>query len=277
MFYEIYIDIFFAVNAVLDFLIILIVQKIQHYRSTMIRMIAAAMAGSAILSVYLCIPVKQYMWTRLLFYMCAYVSMAVIAFPGNKKAGIVRAVILLYLVSFLVNGIFRWLNLQVEHVWLLFVLCVGIYVGIRGAVFLYARKQEETQHIYEIRINYKQHLLCLKGLWDTGNLLRSPYHQKGVSVISYEAIRDYLSDSLRQCVESGDFTSMEMGVEGERIFLIPYETIDAKPGIMPVLAADRMLIQKEGEELEYENPLLGISSKPVSIRRAFQVVLTAQG
>lgn len=276
MFYEVYIDVFFAVNAMLDYVILLITQKLQHYKSTKIRIAAASMAGSAILSIYLCVPFRHFLWIRLLFYAAAYISMSVIAFSWNRKKGLLRSALSLYVVSLLVNGIFHWLSIRVEHSFELLVLCILIYWGIRAIYFLYAQKNEKEQHIYEIRIIYRKQSICLRGLWDTGNRLRSPYHGKGVSVIGYETISSYLSESVKKCMESGNVSLMEE-TEEEFIFLIPYETLDHKRGLMPVLTAEQMFVKKEGEELEYKNPLLGISRMPVSSDNAFQVVLTAQG
>ncbi len=276
MFYEVYIDIFFAVNAMLDFFIIETARKIQRYKSTNIRVVIASMAGSAVLCVFLCVPVRKYMLVRLLFYGGAYGSMAAIAFPQNKRMGRIKAVFTLYVISLLVNGIYQWLSWNIEHSFQLLAAGTGIYLLIGGACFWYRKSQESQRHIFDVRIRFQGQDIYVKGLWDTGNRLCSPYDGKGVSVIDYESIQGFISKDIQKCVESGINTADLEALE-TKIFLIPYQSVGCAHGLMPVLSAENMVVEREGEEIEYRNPLLGISKSPVSKGNLFQIILTTDG
>lgn len=255
MFYEVYIDVFFAVNAMLDFFVIQLARKIQHYKSTNLRIVLASMTGSAILCIFICLPIRRYLLVRMLFYIGAFAGMSLIAFPYNRKKGIVKAVVTLYGVSLLINGIYQWLSLQIEHGYQVLLMGIFIYVIISLSWFVYKQRHGPQQHIYQVHLWIKQREVLLQGLWDTGNRLCSPYDGKGISIIDYECIREFIS-------------------EDEKFFFVPYQTVGCAHGLMKVITVDKMVIEKEGEMLEYIKPLLGISKTSVSKGNGFQIVLT---
>lgn len=277
MLYEVYIDVFFAVNAMLDFLVICLVKKIQHYKSTNIRVVLASMAGSATLCLYLCLPIRNYLLVRLLFYGGAFLIMAVIAFPDNRKRGLIKTVLVLYGISLLVNGVYHWLSLEVACLNQLTASGITVYFIVSGVNLLYRRTLVETQHIYEVSLFYNQKEIVLKGLWDTGNRLRSPYDFRGISVIGYEVFGEFLSEPMKRCVESVFRMENCCMPVGEKVIFVPYGTVGKKRAIMPVVVIEKITIKKETETIEYRNPLIGISPNPVSADEVFQVVLTTHG
>lgn len=277
MVYEVYIDVFFVVNAILDFFVIQATKKIQHYKSTSLRIVMASMAGALCLSVFLCLPVRKYIPVRILFYVLAFGSMAVIAFPWNRKKGMIKAVLTLYGVSLLFNGIYQWLSLKIEGTFQLLVLSMAVYWMVDILCFIYRQSGEKNQHIYETHIYYKDNEILLKGLWDTGNRLRSPYHGKGVSIVNYDSIKMIISENACKYLESGGRKEDIFMQSDERMFLIPYETLDRKHALMPVFTAEKMIVEKEEGIMEYRNPLIGISISPVSSRDLFQIILTTNG
>lgn len=274
MLYEVYIDVFFAVNAMLDFFVIETVRILQHYRSTKWRRVMASMTGSAVLCIFLCLPAREYVIVRIVFYVGAFYSMAAIAFPQNRKKGMVKSILTLYFVSLLINGIYHWLSLKISNATELLVGATVIYILMNVGWFFYRQSKENDRHIYNVHIVYESRDILLKGLWDTGNRLRSPFHGKGVSVINYQCLKNYISESSKKCMESGDWSELFLENTKERIFLIPYETVDSKHALMPVLTADKMIIEREEGDLEYKQPLLGISQLPVSKSDLFQVILS---
>lgn len=277
MFYEVYIDIFFAVNAMLDFLIIQLARKIQHYKSTTMRVVLAAVAGSMVLCIFLCLPVRKYILIRVFFYIAAYAGMAAIAFPHNRKKSMIKAMLTLYGVSIFVNGIYQWLNLKIEHSFQVLASGIVIYLLINVIWFVYKQNQQCEKHICSVHIKFQKQDIILEGLWDTGNRLRSLYHGKGVSVINYDCIREFISEDMKTCIEAGKCTDNFTLPSGEKLFFIPYQTVGCAHGMMAVLPAERMTVEKNGEKLEYETPLLGISKVPVSKNDIFQIILTTDG
>lgn len=288
MFYEIYIDVFFFVNMMLDLWVLFIVKKLKHYKSTKIRMLAAAAGGALCFSVYLCLPGEKSIILRGITYVIAYAGMAYIAFGTGKKhtAGerllhktveLFRKTAVLYGVGLLVNGIFHYLALKTEHVFELAFSCVIVYLVIQGLVFLCFRGRKTGQTICAVRLLYSGNTIVLDGLWDTGNSLYFEGAQKGVSVINYECLAPYISSSLKERIEKRRIKQEETDSGEEFLFFLPYETVSDKYGVFPVVMAQRMTVELPGECLEYKNPLLALNFKPVSKNGEFQMILTTSG
>lgn len=275
MSYEVYIDVFFAVNALLNLPVLILVKRIQHYKSSKVRIVLASMAGSGFLSILLCLTVRKYVPVRIAGYAAAYGAMGAIAFPDRRGAERIRTAAAIYIAGLLFNGVFRWLSMRIEHMPGLLGGCLMVYVAVCGSLTVYKRLQGKEHEIYEVRLRYHGTDISMRGLWDTGNRLRSPYHGRGISVVNYDSISGCMTERLRQFVEKDEMS--EEPPEGEHVYYVPYETVSHKHGMMPVIEAEQLCIMKDSGMLEYQRPLLGISRLPVSGRQTFQIILTTEG
>lgn len=288
MFYEIYIDVFFFVNMMLDLWVLFIVKKLKHYKSTKLRMLAAAAGGALCFCVYLCVPGEKSMILRGVSYVIAYAGMAYIAFGngGKRAAGekrlhkavdLFRKTGVLYGTGLLVNGIFHYLALKTEHIWQLVLSCFIVYLVVQGLVFLCFKGRKTGRMICMVKLLYSGNTIVLDGLWDTGNSLYFEGAQKGVSVINYECLEPYISSSLKERIEKRSTKQEETDLGEEFLFFLPYETISDKSGVFPVVMAQCMTVELQGECFEYKNPLLALNFKPVSKNGEFQMILTTSG
>lgn len=273
--YELYIDIFFAVNTMLNFLVIVLVRQILQYQSTVMKMAAAAAAGAFILSFYIVAGAGRFMWLRIVFFLSAYIVMSRIAFVRCRGRARIRAAISLYAMSIFVNGMWNWLGADVLGVWQLGIGIVLVYGMIRLIERVFRQLHGKEEEMCEVCIGYHGSMIRLKGLWDTGNCLKSPYHGRGISIVSYDCMKIYMPEALRACMESGG--DIKEHPEGERLFYVPYRTIDRPGGMLPVIEAQWMWIQKDQMTKEYQKPLLGLSMVPVGEKNRFQIILTTQG
>lgn len=276
MLYELYIDIFFVINAILDGLIIAIVKKVQKCSGSKIRMCLASVVGSGLLSLFICIPFEKNVIFQLFFYMLSYGSMALVAFGWKGRKHLFKMVFFLYVVSLFVNGIFRWLSPNIRHITGVVCYCLVVYGIVCVLLWFFQQIQGEEEDLYTICIYYKDYKIILKGLWDTGNRLCSPYHGKGITVLSYDSMQQYISGNIKECIDKGIITE-EADLGNERIFFVPYRTVSNQQEMMVVLEGKKLLIRKNKEIIEYKKPLLGISKNPVSEKDEFQAVLTTNG
>lgn len=275
MSYEVYIDVFFAVNTVLDIPILILVRKIQHYRSSVVRIVLASMAGAGILSLMLCLKARTYVLIRAVAYVCAYGTMGAVAFPDRKGTERIRTAVAVYITGILFNGVFRWLSLKIEHLPGVLAGCLLVYAVVSGIMALYKRLQGKEHEIYEVRVRYHGRDIIMKGLWDTGNRLRSPYHGRGISVVSYEMVSGCMDSRLKLLMERGEMP--QEYAAGEPVYYVPFETVNHTGGMLPVIEAERLYIMKDNGMVEYRKPLLGVSMVPVSSSRTFQIILTTDG
>lgn len=276
MLYELYIDVFFVINAILDGLILAIVRKVQKSPCSRVRIGLGAMTGSGILSLLVCIPGEKHVMMQFIFYLLAYGCMSWVTFPGGGRKQRVKTIVLLYVVSLFVNGLLQWLRPSVQHITGVLLYSAAVYGIVCVLFWIFRQIHAEEGSLYTICIEYKEHKIMLKGLWDTGNRLRSPYHGKGVTVLSYDSIQQYIAEPLKQCIEKG-VADENTDLGNEMLYFVPYVTVGGGQELMAVIEAKRLLIKKNQEVIEYKNPLLGISKRPVSEKNQFQAVLTTDG
>lgn len=284
MVYEVYIDVFFFVNMMLDLWILLIVKRLKHYKSTKLRLAAAAANSAFWLSAYLCMPWPKSYFFRGICYVFAYVGMAYIAFGVQggvkhmqKALGLLQRAVFLYAAGLFANGIFHYLSLKTRHIWELLLSCAFIYCMIQGLLFVCFRLCRAGQAICAVKLVYNGETIVLDGLWDTGNRLYFEGAGKGVSVIQYEYLEPYLSSSLKERIEKRVSEQEETKGKEEFLFFLPYETVSEQDRVFPVIMAQCMTVERKGECLEYKNPLLALNFQPVSKNGEFQMILTTLG
>ena len=131
----------------------------------------------------------------------------------------------------------------------------------------------------------------MKFVWDTGNCLISPYHNRGVSIVEYNICEPYLNNSVKEKIglylgldlcqreenekEDIEDESIYSGEKGN-VFAVPYKTISSKNGILPVIQVEKITVKKEGEILEYPEALLGIICGNLSQNGEYHTILTTK-
>lgn len=276
MYYELYIDLFFCINALLDAFVLLLVKRMQRYTCSVLRLLLGAMAGSAILCIYVCMPYTHIWIIRTLFYFISFACMEGIAFSKNCITEHIRGIITLYVSSLILNGICSWLQIRSRHIWDLCLTGIGIYVAWEIVYTVYKNLKRKTDTICKVKMIYKGHCIQVKGLWDTGNCLHMIGSGRGVSVIGLDVMRAYLSAEFCRKMDAGEYENVQACAQ-DGIKCIAYETIGSRRKWMPVMEAEYMYIEMPDGMREYQRPLIGISRYPVSSRNAFEMVLTTNG
>lgn len=270
----------------LDIFVLMLVKSCMKYQTSIIRILLAAVLGSGGLCIFILLPVRNRIWVQLLFYIVIYSVMVLVGFQIKSLTGFLRCLIILYAVSFLVSGIYTGMAMKIQGFSKLFLFSMGIYWLIRIVMKLFKSISTGQYNIYPVRIIHKGTTIDMKGLWDTGNQLHSPYNQKGVSIVGYEDISSYLQKDvlgkldiyLQQEVNIYQTNQMTQEIPDEEpIMLIPYRTIGNQNGLLPVIEVDNLYIQKDGGILKYPRALIGISKEKVTKSANYQMILTTDG
>ena len=239
--YEIYIDVFFMINFVMDYTLILLLGKLQKTSSTKGRRILGALFGACSASLLICVEIPTVM-ELLILHVVINLLMIKIAISIPRKK-LLQSWILLYIISFFMGGVLSWLQQLLKEyfragiTFLFFVIC-GYYITLQIMDFL--------EQFWKINTN-KKHVVLFDGtrncevqaLVDTGNMLCDPITGRPVHIISNKAIKKFIEHN-----------------EEMKIRYIPYCTIADKESVIPILKIDKMNIQGK---YEIEHPLLGIS------------------
>lgn len=163
--------------------------------------------------------------------------------------------------------------------WTIFIYI--IFCGVR-AMFNLNKRREKT--LCEVKIVIGNNEVKTSGIWDTGNCLISPYHNRGVSIIEYEICKPYFNDDIKYNIEilSGkrnrdkDIENKNCDNYSTRVFAVPYKDQLAVWMEFCPLYRLKALYKKGGENIEYNKALIGIVDGTLSQKGDYHMILTTK-
>ena len=248
--YVIYIDVFFCVNLVMDFLILKLVSLYIKPQTTYIRCILGAALGSLLSVLSLLISYENIICHMFFSYIFIAVAMVVGTFGLGDIRSLIKRCVVLYVVTIFLGGlinflysytymgvflqnIFLGLRNTTNILWmvgatLVAYICLKIFVNI-------AKRHSNTNMLVKVKLVYKGKESLLVGLIDSGNSLREPYTGKPVHIVWEEAIRLLLQNQ-------------DIYTEGFR--LVPFTSVGKKHGLIKVITIDELRIYPMENTLE---------------------------
>ncbi len=244
--YGLYIDVFFLVNFVMDYLMLQMAGKALKCTATHGNVIAGAAAGAFFSCVVILIPAPA--WMKIIcMHTLVNTSMVIIGLKIREKSGFFKAMALMYLSGFLLGGIMTWLRQYLGRY--LRISCLFFAIVIIS-YFLSSKSMDFLESLWKLKKHRCQVTLCQKdrvckvnAIIDSGNGLFDSLTGKPVHIISEKTAKKLFE-----------------GEKIRRIRYIPYHTIQEDESILPCITIDRMLIHGEQEKLVV-SPLLGISGQ----------------
>lgn len=281
MYYELYIDAFFLVNTIMNFFILLVIKRILRCTATRLNILIGSVVGSLLTCLLIVLPVKGIFLKLLLIHCGANFITAMISLKIKRFCQLMKAVVLLYFITFLFGGILQWCTeitstpLNVIKLVILGACCYGI-ISVSIHFFQYYKKKDSSLVAVTImKDGSKKELI---GLIDTGNSLLEPVTGKPVNIISLELVKGFLSNEVMKYLESfyrneihhnETPTFEELGT----IFYIPFHSVGKKSGVMPALTFDMMLMKKENENILIKSPIFAICENSFVSKDRYQIIL----
>lgn len=259
MYYEIYIDILFLVNFMMDTLVLLLVGKLLKRNFLYRNVVLGAMAGSAASCVLVILPAVPWIVKSILGHMVISSLMLWITFRFREQSSFWKALLLLYSCTFLLGGILQSLSPYVKTWSFFFAAAVAAWFLARGIGLLLSRVISREKREYAVILYEKERSCCLQALLDTGNCLKDPFSGQPVHILEERAAKDLLK---------------EKSAEGIRY--IPFRTLQGE-GILPVIRLEKMcIILSEKEKLWINQPAIGISSQRIFVSGRHQMLLNRE-
>lgn len=273
--YVIYLDVYFAINLIMDFIILSTAKRLINTNATSIRCLLGALAG-AVLSVA-CIMLTGTGFVKFAFeYIFIVVIMNFITFNVRNIKGITKGLIITYGITFILGGAMNFLYYHTYvGVWMLrtihgvfngnisVIKFIGItlisYVILQGTMELLKNGRDRKMlHTYYIRIQHRSDNIKIKALYDTGNTLTEPISGDVVHIINKDV---------------GEKISNLEDINN-KIRIVPYNSVNGC-GILSSIVVDKMEIYDEYDNLikEIINPRIGLSSVELSVNGEFQMIL----
>lgn len=260
MYYEIYIDSLFFLNFIFDLMLLFLMKKILKCTATHLSLVIGAAFGAAMVCVLIIFPYIGLLPKLVLMYCFISMGMIKIAFRNISVKGILKAQLLLYVLSFVFGGMVQWIAINIPFVrknglkmtevtgmgCIAFVLCS----------FVYQQWKRKKTGFVRVTLYRDDKEITVMALVDTGNGLTEPISGKPVSVIEKRYIEDAeaMKENASYCV-------------------IPYHSVGRAHGIMEGFRIPKMVIEAEERKITVENTVLGICEGNISSTGNYQMIL----
>ena len=258
----VYVDLYFLINFSMDFLCLYLTAKLLSERLSPIRGILAAAIGGIYANLALLFGLSGIVAILSDLAVCALICFS--AFFGRGRIKRVPLYILVYVaVSAALGGIMTALFYLFNRsgifdfikesdgdgisVWLFALLAsisaVITLIGGRGAT-----KKMSARGV-ELQITLLGRTVTVRGISDSGNLLREPLSGKPCIVVDRKGLEEILSKRLSEAVAQGGASRLEglTDEERRRIVLIPAKTATGSDMLVGI-RAERVLVRCGGKE-----------------------------
>ena len=253
--YELYIDVLFLVNFMMDYLLLLLIRKMLLCTATHKEIFLGAIMGALLTCIVVVLPIPYEFLKFILFHTIVNTCMIRVGLKIKSVSNFARAYLLLYIGGFLLGGILSAMG-QYIKVGSLFVITavIGYYLANKIWDFVSAL-QKTKQFECEVELYLKERVCRVNGIIDTGNGLRDPITNQPVSILDRNIARTFLGQ-------------MEMS----KVRYIPYHSIGKKEGVLLVVKIECMHVYGE-KEYVIQSPLIAISEEMISAEGAYQMIL----
>lgn len=279
MYYEVYIDVVFVTNLLMDYILLRLVGIIFRYKKNRVRCILAAFLGAMFSCVALCTGIGDSVPAKMLLHGGCAVCMLRAGYEIKKGSLLAKSMLTLYLAAFLCGGF--WEAFMADKILTLksfFLLALSTYLGISALVYLSDTFRARMRNIYPITLSYQGKVQSAYGFYDTGNMLSDPLSGEPVSVLKPEFLEAVLPGELigklKHLKENqGEIKSTELA--GLQPHYVLYSTI-GKEGLLLAIRLDDLCIHTPREVVHIPRPVFALSSEPSTLGKEYKVLLNSR-
>ena len=283
----IYVDVVLLENLCMNYIILfgtgyIIRLKIKHLRILLSSLIGAIYAILAYAGIF---PMYANIFVKIVLSIC----MVYIAFYPKNIKGMVKELIVFYLVSFALGGCaFALLYIvRPQDIFMKDGVYIGTYPikiallgGIVGFVVTYIAfkvvktRMTKNELIYDMVIKIKDKELTTKVMLDTGNMLKDPISNMPVVLVEKSILYPILPKELLENSKNilgGDFKENE-DINNEyrtRLRIIPFTSVGKQNGMMLGIKVDEIKIITDVDEVINDNAIVCVYEKEFSKRKKY--------
>ncbi|MDO4539523.1 MAG: sigma-E processing peptidase SpoIIGA [Syntrophomonadaceae bacterium] len=279
----VYVDVSFAINFLMDYIILWASGRITHGRIRHRRLALAAALGAIYAVGQLFAPAMLY--TGPVKVMISLLMLR-IAFTPVNKSDFVKKLACFYAISIFAGGVSvatAYLSLGTPWIkdWLplalLLAVLSAILIGTQGERWL-LHKVAPALLNYPIRIQIEGRFCEGAALLDTGNGLLDPLSRRPVVVAEYGWLRECLPTELAAVMqESQDAEGMAQvigaSVWAHRLRMIPFSSVGRHHGMMAGLRCDHLTIGSGAQQISHQDLVIAIYPERLSADNAYQALI----
>lgn len=295
---EIYIDVLFLENIVMNYLILWITARFSKSRTSSLRLFLGALAGALYVVVLILMPgIKVYYTTfAKVVLSCAIIA---IAFTPEKIGTFLKTLAIFYVSTFIFAGAafaFLYFNQSGGFVkngivyvfwqsrWtalFLAIVTAGIIVRVFWDILQYKFVREKL--LIPLNIAFENRVIHLAALIDTGNSLVDPLTNMPVIVVEFKAVKELLPSEIQNIFEESkedDLTCITKIVSNSAWFsrfrLIPFSSLGKENGMLIGFKPDYIEIGEEQEKRGISNVIVGIYNRALSRNEKYKALLNPE-
>jgi len=293
---EIYADIVFIINWIMNFLIFRITAMIVRKRPRFWRVLAGSGASALLFCLLIFLPtISQYY--NIFSALIVLLSGILITFGFAPLKELGKIVVFAHISAFAIGGIgsaiFFSTNMSniIGNVIgfsvnyfsfriLIAAACLS-YIIIKLILLALNKVVVKKQAIYDIKIIQGENIAEIAALLDTGNNLVDPVTKAPVIIAEFEHLHELLPEKLRNLYisrQEDDLSLIISAISGEEIEknirMIPFKSLGAQNGMLIGFKPDTVLITKENETLTLRDVVVGIYNLNLTKNGDYQGLLS---
>ncbi len=280
MYREIYIDMVFVTNFLMDLVLLRLTGMSLGIRAVWYRSLLGAFIGSLSSCLILFIPIDNRYPAVFLLHVLTAAAMAGIGCRIKSKSMLARATIMLYILAFLCGGFWDVISAGKDMSLGSFLLFTGAsYSSFAICVRGYKKWAERGETICRVLLRTQGRTADIMGFYDTGNLLTDPLTNRPVSIVEEQALTALLPaqalTGLRDMKETmGEYDDPLW--ESLHPHFIVFSSVGGQGGTLPAVMLEEMCIYR-GEQIIYVyHPVVAVSETSFHSKGKYQIILNGK-
>ena len=295
---DVYADVVFIINFVMDLIILWAAGKLTGRRAKLRRLAL----GALIMALAYC-AVTFVSGLHAFYLLLSTVIMLIMgicaAYAPINLIVLSKLVLFSYFTAFLIGGIGMGLfytsrlsdiigNITEVFMFnfmlpILIAAVAAFYVLFRFGSQWLENRAIKRQICMAVRIFFGDRNLELNALVDTGNSLRDPLSQAPVIVAEFDSVKSFLPDSVKLLFyekQENDLQNLLMSASSDeftgRLRMIPYESLGRQNGLLIGFRPDRVEIMREKDIITLPDVVIGIYNRSLSRNGEYQGLLNPE-
>ena len=189
MYYELYIDVFFLVNFVMDYLLLLFIRKTLKCTATHGRVCLGAAVGAFLTCLIVILPISSIVMKFILFHVFVNTCMIRAGLKIKTIRSFVKSLLMLYIGGFLLGGILEAFRQYVRVGSLFFAVAIAGYYMVLWIWKFISYLQRYSSYHCEVELYLGDRMYRVKGMIDTGNGLSDPISGRPVNILERKIVK----------------------------------------------------------------------------------------
>lgn len=293
---EIYADIVFFLNFIMDYFILCIVSKIIKEKINKRRLLFGAFLGALLYCLMIFIPIFRNTYNIIGIIILPMIPL-MITYKTKCFRKLIKIFILFHGTAFALGGagiaMFYYLNISemIKNslnfsmndfpIVLLIVSSIFSYFIIKLILFWVRKFSNKKGMLYEIKIYYEGMKIDAFALMDTGNSLYDPFSQSPVIVVEFSSVKIFLPDTIQKLFKENKENDLNLLTQSitksqirSKIRMIPFSSLGTPNGMLLGFRPDQVeIIEKDDTIKILKDVVIGIYNQRLSYDNKYQALL----